>query len=362
MRKNDARRLDHKTLEELRVRAVRCVQAGESPEVVARAVGVHRTALYRWLALYRRGGWDALKAKPVPGRQPKLDGKKLAWLYKTIASKNPLQLKFQFALWTREMIAELIWKRWRIKLSLASVGRLLAQLGISCQKPLHRAVERDEALTKKWLRSEYPRIKATIKLLRSVGFKVTAMAHEYSEATYPKRLRKSTKCRRRLAPKLWQWFVGMYPKIADYFCGVEYKMSGGFGDPRGRYILKPKGEYDDWSGEWLAGPYNRNLPTVLKQKAVKHNRLISDRGIPHQTFTKVKKDCDILRLLQERIKDAPPKRIRLYRSSGYTGHQKYCHKHGCTSKFPKPIYSFKENDILNSRKVFYGYGTSSISR
>ncbi len=74
-----------------------------------------------------------MKAKPVPGRQPKLDGKKLAWLYKTIASKNPLQLKFQFALWTREMISELIWKRWRIKLSLASVGRLLAQLGISCR-------------------------------------------------------------------------------------------------------------------------------------------------------------------------------------------------------------------------------------
>ena len=88
------------------------------------------------------------------------DGNKLAWLYKTIPSKNQLQLKIQFALWTREMIAKLIWKRWRIKLSLASVGRLLAQLGISCQKPLHRAVEHDEALTKKWLRSEYPRIKA----------------------------------------------------------------------------------------------------------------------------------------------------------------------------------------------------------
>jgi aryl-alcohol dehydrogenase-like predicted oxidoreductase len=31
-------------------------------------------------------------------------------------------------------------------LSLVSVGRLLAQLGITCQKPLHRALERDEAL------------------------------------------------------------------------------------------------------------------------------------------------------------------------------------------------------------------------
>ena len=80
------------------------------------------------------------------------------------------------------------------------------------------------------------------------------MAHEYAETNYPKILRKSTKCRRQLAPKLWQWFVGMYPKIADYFCGVEYKMSGGFGDPRGRYILTPKGEYDDWSGEWCSWP------------------------------------------------------------------------------------------------------------
>jgi len=41
-----------------------------------------------------------------------------------------------------------------------SVGRLLAQLGITCQKPLHRAKERDEALVQQWLKKEYPRIKA----------------------------------------------------------------------------------------------------------------------------------------------------------------------------------------------------------
>src|ERR1700733_9982392 len=146
MRMDDARRLDHATLEAMRERAVRSVQNGESPEVVARVIGVNRSAIYSWLAQYRRGGWGALKAKPLFGRPPKLDGRKLKWIYNTVTQKNPLQLKFAFALWTREMVATLIKDKFDISVSLVSVGRLLAQLGITCQKPLHRAVERDEAL------------------------------------------------------------------------------------------------------------------------------------------------------------------------------------------------------------------------
>src|SRR5271163_760605 len=98
MRKDDARTLDHATLEALRMRAVRSVQAGESPEVVARTLRITSRAMYRWLAQYRRGGWDALKAKPLAGRPPKLDGKKLQWIYDTVTQKNPMQLKFDFAL------------------------------------------------------------------------------------------------------------------------------------------------------------------------------------------------------------------------------------------------------------------------
>ena len=41
------------------------------------------------------------------------------------------------------------------------MGRLLAQLGITCQKPLHRAIERDEALVQQCFKKEYPKIKAT---------------------------------------------------------------------------------------------------------------------------------------------------------------------------------------------------------
>ena len=67
------------------------------------------------------------------------------------------------------MVAALIRKKYSIRLAPNSVGRLLAQLGITCQKPLHRALERDEALVQKWLKTEYPKIK---KMAQTLGAEI----------------------------------------------------------------------------------------------------------------------------------------------------------------------------------------------
>ncbi|MDP9136982.1 MAG: IS630 family transposase [Pseudomonadota bacterium] len=163
MRTTDARKLDHKTLEQIRIRAVQRVQDGESPEVVIQALGMTRACIYNWLAAYRAGGWDALRAKKLHGRPKKLDGAQLRWIYRTVTSKNPLQLKFSFALWTRAMIRTLIYRKYGIKLSLASIGRLLAKLGLSCQRPLTRAFQQNPKLVQAWLDEEYPKIQAIAK-------------------------------------------------------------------------------------------------------------------------------------------------------------------------------------------------------
>jgi len=151
--------LDHKALSELRKQGVLQVQSGTSPEVVAMGLGINRTTIYDWLALYRSGGWDALKAKKRGGRRRKLNGKAMAWVYRVVAMKNPLQMKFAFALWTIDMIRKLINDKFAIALSKASVNRLLDQLGLSAQKPLWRAYQQNPEALEAWLKCDYPKIK-----------------------------------------------------------------------------------------------------------------------------------------------------------------------------------------------------------
>jgi transposase len=160
VRDNDGRKLDHRTLEVLRFRAVEQVQAGAHPEDVAVALGLHRKTVYGWLARFREGGREALRARPVPGRAPKLSGEQLRRLYTLVVGADPRQLEFPFALWTREMVRELIRRQFGIGLSVVSVGRLLHKLGLSAQRPLYRAYQQNPAAVEAWKVETYPGIRA----------------------------------------------------------------------------------------------------------------------------------------------------------------------------------------------------------
>ena len=163
MKKQDARKLDHKGLTQLRQRAIQAVRNGESPEIVARVLGVSRAAIYNWLAKYRQGGMGQLDARKRGGRPPKLDGAALRYIYDTVTMKNPMQLKFPFALWTSAMVAKLIYDKYGIDLSRSSVSRLLNQMGLSAQRPLWRAYQQDPEKVDQWLNDQFPKIKALAK-------------------------------------------------------------------------------------------------------------------------------------------------------------------------------------------------------
>ncbi len=163
MEKLDGRKISPKAMEEIRIRAVKRVQQGESPEKVVATLGFSRACIYNWISRYRHGGWDALKTGKQTGRPKKLSGKQIEWVYKTVRDKDPLQLKFPFALWTRGMVTRLINKKFSLKLSESSVGRLLRQLGFTCQKPLYRAYQQDSEVVEHWKKYEFPKIKKKAK-------------------------------------------------------------------------------------------------------------------------------------------------------------------------------------------------------
>ena len=93
MKITDGRKLKHDVLEAIRIRAVQQVERGESPEVVIKALGMTRGCIYKWIAKYREGGIEALKAKPLEGRPLTLTGQQLRWIFKAITTKNPLLAK-----------------------------------------------------------------------------------------------------------------------------------------------------------------------------------------------------------------------------------------------------------------------------
>jgi transposase len=163
VRDNDGRKLDHQTLEAIRIRAVEQVQAGVHPEDVARSLGMDRSTVFAWLAKFREGGIEALRAKPVPGRPPKLSAAQLRKLYTLIVGANPRQLQFALALWTREIVRELIRREFGVALSAVSVGRLLRMIGLSPQRPLFRAYQQDPEAVQRWKAEEYPVMRAEAK-------------------------------------------------------------------------------------------------------------------------------------------------------------------------------------------------------
>ena len=160
----DGRTLDHKTLETIRRMAVERVQEGEAPSAVVASYGFCRTTIYKWLTKVRRGGrGDPLRSRKAAGRPSKLIAKQRQQVFRWINGKDPRQYGFDFGLWTRRIVAELIAERFGIELSLASVGKLLASLHLTAQKPLTRAYERDPLAIASWKDQTYPKLAARAK-------------------------------------------------------------------------------------------------------------------------------------------------------------------------------------------------------
>ena len=182
--KRDGRTLAHNVLEEMRMLAVQRMREGEAPAAVAASFGMNRTWAYkcRAAASGRGNGLRALRSTKGTGRPRSLTPAQERQVFRWVNGKNPHQYGFDFGLWTRQVVRELIAQRFEVTLSLTSVGALLARVGLTPQKPLQRAYQRDCEAVQRWVSQTYPslarkakRQKAEIFFWDESGFRADAV-------------------------------------------------------------------------------------------------------------------------------------------------------------------------------------------
>ena len=143
---------------EERIHAIQLLEQGKTKPEVARILGVAESSVYVWQKEYRRGGLAALSTKIASGRKSLLSDKQLIELSRMLRL-NPRQLEFDFGLWTRRRVRELILKKFGIDYSEQNVGRVLKLLGFSPQRPVYQAIQQDEEKRRKWMEEEFPAIR-----------------------------------------------------------------------------------------------------------------------------------------------------------------------------------------------------------
>ena len=102
------------------------------------------------------GGWLGCVACQA-GSGP--TGTQIGKLYALITGSDPRQLSLDFALWTRDLVRQVIRREFGVALSEVSVGRLLRTMGLSPQKPLWCAYQQNPDAVERWKREEFPAIR-----------------------------------------------------------------------------------------------------------------------------------------------------------------------------------------------------------
>ncbi len=166
MERIDARKLSPKELVRLRKMVVRLREKKIPNKEVAELTGLPSQTTSEYYNRYKKEG-DAFFVLKEAGR-PKKSGQRLSdeeqhRIIRLLIDKNPQQLQFKFALWTREAVRQLIKQEFDKDLPISTVGDYLKKWRFTSKKPIKRAYERKDEKTKQWLDETYPKIKKEAK-------------------------------------------------------------------------------------------------------------------------------------------------------------------------------------------------------
>jgi transposase len=150
-----------------RMQAWRLKQLGWKQRDIAVALSASEGAVSQWLAAAGAGGPDALLSRPVPGHPARLTGEQKR-LVPDLLWHGPEAYGFRGELWTCARVARAIKEEFGVSYSTSQVSRILKALDWTPQRPITRAVQRDEEAVERWRAEVWPELRARARRERRV--------------------------------------------------------------------------------------------------------------------------------------------------------------------------------------------------
>jgi transposase len=142
------------------MRAADMFARGRRQVDVAGALGVSRPTVSGWYRLWSQGGRAALAGAGRAGRRPRLTDGQLDEVAAALL-RGPRANGFTTDLWTLGRVAEVIETTTGVRYGQTQTWEILRQrLGWTRQRPARRALERDDENIARWVKEQWPRIKA----------------------------------------------------------------------------------------------------------------------------------------------------------------------------------------------------------
>ena len=99
-----------------------------------------------------------MRHRNPPGARPRLTPEQRAQLPGLLA-QGAEAFGFRGDIWTQPRVTEVIRRQFRVSYHSSQVGRILKGCGWSRQKPVRRAVQRDEEAIRRWKKERWPQVK-----------------------------------------------------------------------------------------------------------------------------------------------------------------------------------------------------------
>lgn len=157
MQNKDGRSISRETLEYLRNQSIKLWKNGRSIDDISDFCGVHFTAVYKWVRIYKQIGLEGLKKRKAKGAEPKLNAEDrkqiISWL-----TKSAMEFGFETPLWDCKRIQRMIKHELNKKIAISNLWENLRRWNLTPQKPEKLALERNQRKVNLWVREEWPKI------------------------------------------------------------------------------------------------------------------------------------------------------------------------------------------------------------